>query len=38
VVNDAIVFFYDSTEAPSGIVFNHEPGELGNYAAIDLAA
>ena len=37
VVNDPIVFVYDTSEVPSGLVFNHEPSELGRYAKIDLA-
>ena len=36
VVNDPIVFLYDSAEAPSGLIFNHEPAELGPYTKIDL--
>lgn len=38
VLNDPIVFEYDSADSPSGMVFNQEAVELGSYTEIDVAA
>lgn len=38
VVNDPMVFVYDATDAPAGVVVNHDPAALSSYTKIDLTA
>ena len=38
IINDPVVFVYDTSEVPSGVIFNLENTGMGAYTKIDLSA